>query len=73
MRSVQGTSSERGHSRQREESRDNEHSRSPPTRLSHVEGGVVIDGNEHCPESSGDGWQEFKKGKHVVLVPIISR
>lgn len=72
MRSVQGTSGERGHSKQREESRDSEHSRPPPTRR-HMEDAVVIDGNEHCPESSGDGWQEFKKGTHVVLVPIISR
>jgi len=73
MRSVQGASSERGHSRQREESRDNEHSRPPPARLSHVEEAVVIDGDEHCPEGSGDGWQEFKKGMHVVLVFVISR
>jgi hypothetical protein len=72
MRSVQGTSSERGHSRQREESRDNEQSRPPLTRR-HMEEAVVIDSSEHCPESSGDGWQEFKKGMHVVLVPIISR
>jgi len=72
MRSVQGTSSERGHSRQREESGDNEHSHPRPARLNHVEEAVVIDGNKHCPESSGDGWQEFKKGMHVVLVSVIS-
>jgi len=73
MRSVQGTPSKRGLSRQREESRGDERSHTPPTRLSHVEEAAVTDGNEHCPESSGDGWQEFKKGMHVVLVSVISR
>src|SRR6266705_2187330 len=62
------TASKRGLSRQREESRGDERSHTPPTRLSHVEEAVVTDGNEHCPESSGDGWQEYKKGMHVVLV-----
>lgn len=73
MRSMQGTPSKRGLSRQGEESKDDERSHTPPTRLSHVEEAVVIDGSEHCPESSGDGWQEFKRGMYVVLVSVISR
>jgi hypothetical protein len=73
MRSVQSMPNKRGHSRQGEESRDDVRSHTPPTRLSDVGEVVDDDGNEHCSESSGDGWQEFKKGMHiVVLVSVIS-
>ena len=73
VRSVQGASGERGHLRQGEENRDDDHSHPPPPPLSHAEEAVVSESDEHSPERSGDGWQEFKKGMCGVLVSVTSR
>ena len=67
VRAVQAASGERGHLRHGGENTDDDHSHPPPAPRSHVEEAVVLDGNEQGPETSGDGWQEFKRGTHVVL------
>jgi len=73
VRSVQGASGERGHSRQGGESRNDDHSHPSPPPFRLVEEAVILDTNEQSPDSSGDGWQEFKKGMHIVLGPVTSR
>jgi arrestin-related trafficking adapter 3/6 len=69
VRGVQGASGQCGQLRQGGEGTDEDHSHPPPAPLNHVEEAVVLDGDERGPEISGDGWQEFKKGTHVVLGP----
>jgi hypothetical protein len=66
VRNVQGAYAEHGRG-----SRDVDRSH-PPDHLCHVEEAVILDNDEQGPEASGDGWQEFKKGMHVVLFPVTS-